>query len=203
MKNLILALLAGVGIMTSAATANAQYYYGYNYGTQVYYPPGYGFNPGYSYGYYPGVNRTVVSVSPYWRPLVTYTPVITTPFGPNYYYSNNYSFRASPFGFNWSASHYQWVNGGIYSPPIFAYPSYGYGYPTVEPANPVPAPVAVVVPVRGRITRGFVPNANAFVGDFVVPTAGTTTENGSFTAWGAYMPGTGTYFNPFNGVVAR
>lgn len=166
MKPLVLGLLSLAGLATSGSAVNAQYYW-----------------PG--YGYYPGVNQTVISVSPYWRPLVINTPVVATSLGPNYYYSNYYGFHATPFGYNWSAYRYQWANAPYYFPPAVAYPTY-----------PVP-----VVPVRGRIYPGFVPTVRPFAA-VTVPAATTVVPvGGSFTAWGAYMPATGAYLNPYSGAV--
>jgi hypothetical protein len=198
MKSLACAVLVGVGLIGATNVANAQYFYGYNYGAQVYAPPGFGMGyPGYYNGFFPGVNQTVISVTPYWRPLVINTPVVTTPFGPNYYYSNSYSFRATPFGFDWAARRYQWVDGGYYYPPAIAYPTYGY------PAAVGVAPDPVVYTTRARITRGFVPVVSPLAGAAVVPVGFNTVATGSFTPWGAYLPGAGVYVNPFSGVVVR
>jgi hypothetical protein len=175
----------------------------------MYYPPGYGygFNPGYYNGYVPGVNQTVISVSPYWRPLVLNTPVITTPYGPNYYYSNYYGFRTTPFGYNWAASQASWVSGGLYNPLVYPayYPAYTPGYvapaAAVVPAAAV-APAVVVTP-RGRITRGFTPVVNPLATNVVIPALYDSGATGSFTPWGAFMPATNTYLNPFSGIVVR
>jgi hypothetical protein len=204
MKPFAWVVLAGIGLVASTGSANAQYFYGYNFGSRVYAPPGFGMGyPGYYNGFIPGVNQTVISVTPYWRPLVINTPVVTTPFGPNYYYSNYYGFRTTPFGFDWAARRYWWVDGGSFYPPAITYPGYGYpayGYPAPAVA---PAPVPVTYATRTRITRGFVPVVSPLAGAAVVPASFETVTTGSFTPWGAYLPGSGTYVNPFSGVVVR
>jgi hypothetical protein len=203
MTRLFSLVLAVAGLAAAAQTANAQYYYGYRYGAQYYNlnPYGYGYGyPGYYNGYIPGVNQTVISVSPYWRPLVVSTPVVTTPYGPNYYYSNYYGFRTTPFGFNYASSQASWVSGGLYNPLV--YPAYYPGYygagPAVVPAAAV-VPEPVVIAPRPRIYRGFIPVVNPLVNvGYAVPA--TDTAGGSFTPFGVYMPATGTYVNPFAGI---
>jgi len=205
MKSLILALLAGVGLVASASAAKAQYSYGYNFNSRLYAPSGFGTGyPGYYNGYVPGVNQTVISVTPYWRPLVINTPVVTTPFGPNYYYSNTYAFRPTPFGYDWAARRYWWVDGGSYYPPAITYPGYGYptyGYPAAGAV--IPDVVPTTYTTRARITRGFVPVVNPLAGAAVVPVSFETVSTGSFTPWGAFLPGPGAYVNPFSGIVVR
>jgi hypothetical protein len=140
----------------------------------------------------PNVNTTTISVSPYWRPLVIQTPAYYTPGLPYVNYNQYYSFQATPWGYGWNG--YTNIWGGVYDP-------------YVSPYGTIASPL---FPTYSRYVRaGYEVSPLGFQQAFQQGAAATAptpfgnlqyeVNTGSYSAYGAFLPGTGTYLNPFTG----
>jgi hypothetical protein len=175
MRYLALAVLLVGGFVCSAGSASAQF-----------------MTPGLTY---------VQPVNPYWRPGVQILgtlpgAIVTNPWNIYNRYPNYYTGFAV-YNYNPIPAYYGSLQQTYYNYLATAPYPYATGITTInrEPGRFVPvAPDLAVNPITGtRLApaRGIaLTNEGPF---YRIP------GSGSFTAWGAYMPGNGTYLNPFNG----